>query len=236
VETLEPDLLELLPNFRRRMEWFIQYRPKLTAAVASLTEPGSSGRLLLTLVDRYKLERILPRLFDPSQFLSDYGVRSMSRSLGTEPFVFRDEQGEYSVSYEPGESTAGMFGGNSNWRGPIWFPVNYLMIESLERYHHYFGDTVQAEVPRYSGHWINLKQAAEDLGARLSRIFLRDVQSGGKRPVNGTSELFQNDPEWRDYVPFFEYFHGETGAGLGASHQTGWTALVARLLRCTRST
>jgi len=236
VETLEPDLLELLPNFRRRMEWFIQYRPKMTAAVASLTEPGVDGRLLLTLVDRYKLERILPRLFDASQFLSEYGIRSMSRHLGTEPFVFRDGKEEYRVSYEPGESTAAMFGGNSNWRGPIWFPVNYLMIESLERYHHYFGDTVQAEVPRYSGNWMNLQQAAEALGERLARIFVRDEEAGGRRPVFGEVGLFQNDPQWRDHVPFYEYFHAETGAGLGASHQTGWTGLVARLLRCTGST
>jgi len=218
------------------MEWFIQYRPKMTAAVASLTEPGVDGRLLLTLVDRYKLERILPRLFDASQFLSEYGIRSMSRHLGTEPFVFRDGKEEYRVSYEPGESTAAMFGGNSNWRGPIWFPVNYLMIESLERYHHYFGDTVQAEVPRYSGNWMNLQQAAEALGERLARIFVRDEEAGGRRPVFGEVGLFQNDPQWRDHVPFYEYFHAETGAGLGASHQTGWTGLVARLLRCTGST
>jgi hypothetical protein len=237
VETLEPDLLELLPNFRRRMEWFIKYRPKMTAAVASLTEPGLEGRRLLTLVDRYKLERILPRLFDETQFLSDYGIRSMSRGLKSEPFVFRDDQGgEHTVTYEPGESPSGMFGGNSNWRGPIWFPVNYLMIESLERYYHYFGDTVQAEVPRYSGNWMNLQQAAEDLGERLSRIFVRDEKNGGRRPVFGEIGLFQNDPQWRDYVPFYEYFHADSGLGLGASHQTGWTGLVARLLRCRRST
>ena len=234
VETLEPDLLEILPNFRRRMEWFVKYRPKLTAAVASLTEPGVKGRRLLTLVDRYKLERILPRMFDPTQFFGDYGLRSMSRALGKEPFVFSSAGGEYRVHYEPGESTSSMFGGNSNWRGPIWFPVNYLMIESLERYHHYFGDTVQMEVPRYSGNWMTLDRAAEEIARRLCAIFLRDEAGGGRRPVFGDVQRFNTDPQWRDHILFYEYFHGDSGAGLGASHQTGWTALVARLLGCGR--
>ena len=230
VETLEPDLLDLLPNFRRRMEWFLKYRPKLTAAVASLTEPGVEGRRLLTIVDRYKLERILPRMFDPSQFLGDHGLRSMSRALRHEPFVFACEGAEFRVAYEPGESTSGMFGGNSNWRGPIWFPVNYLMIEALEKYHHYYGDAVRAEMPRYSGNWLTMQDAADELGRRLAAIFLRDDSRGGRRPVFGNIDLFQESPAWRDHIPFYEYFHGDDGTGLGASHQTGWTALVARLI------
>ena len=231
VETLEPDLLEMLPNFRRRMEWFIKYRPKLTASVASLTEPGEHGRLLLTIVDRYKLERILPRMFDPSQFLSDFGLRSMSHHMAAEPFKFDDNGRELVVAYEPGESTSEMFGGNSNWRGPIWFPVNYLMIESLEKYHHYFGDSLKVEAPRYSGNWVALDGAANELSHRLCNIFLRTpAADGAKRPVFGDCPLMQTDPHWRDYIPFYEYFHGDNGRGLGASHQTGWTALVARLL------
>ncbi|MCE9604676.1 MAG: glucosidase [Planctomycetia bacterium] len=230
VETIEPDLLEMLPNFRRRMEWFIKYRPKLTAAVASLTEPGENGRLLLTIVDRYKLERILPRMFDPSQFLSEFGLRSLSHQMATEPFVFKNGTEQIRVDYEPGESRSDMFGGNSNWRGPIWFPVNYLMIESLEKYHHYFGDTLKVESPRYSGVWMNLQDAAKELSRRMCSLFLRDEKAGGRRAVFGDVELFQKSPEWRDHIPFYEYFHGETGRGMGASHQTGWTALVARML------
>jgi hypothetical protein len=231
VETIEADLLEMLPNFRRRMEWFIRYRPQLTATVASLTEPGDQGRRLLTIVDRYKLERILPRMFDPSQFLGDYGLRSLSHHLGADPYVLQCDGEVHRVTYEPAESSSSMFGGNSNWRGPIWFPVNYLMIESLEKYYHYFGDALTTEVPRYSGKQANLQAAADELSRRLSKIFLRDEQNQGRRPVFGDIGLFQNDPHWRDHIPFYEYFHGENGAGLGASHQTGWTALVARLLR-----
>ena len=231
VETIEPDLLELLPNFRRRMEWFIKYRPKLTAAVASLTEPGENGRLLLTIVDRYKLERILPRMFDPSQFFSEFGLRSLSHQMAAEPFVFKNGAEEIRVDYEPGESRSNMFGGNSNWRGPIWFPVNYLMIESLEKYHHYFGDSLKVEAPRYSGNWLNLKDAAREISRRACKLFLRDEKADGRRAVFGDVELFQKSPEWRDNIPFYEYFHGETGRGMGASHQTGWTALVARMLR-----
>ena len=229
VETLEPDLLELLPHFRRRMEWFIKYRPALLESIAPLTSPGEGGRRLLTLVDRNKLERILPRLVDPSQFFSDYGLRSLSRMHLHEPFVLSCNGETLSVSYEPAESRSWMFGGNSNWRGPIWFPVNFLMIESLEKYYHYFGDAIQVECPRYSDRWQNLEGVAEEIARRLTRIFLRDPETG-RRAVLGDTRLFQEDPHWRDHIPFFEYFHGETGAGLGASHQTGWTALVAKLL------
>jgi hypothetical protein len=228
VETLEPDLLEQLPRFKRRMQWFIENRPDLVRAVASLVEPGMGGRRLLSLIDRQKLARILPRMFDGSQFLSPYGIRALSKAHEHEPYVFWVDGHALTVKYEPAESSTGLFGGNSNWRGPIWMPVNYLMIESLQKFHHYYGNSFQVEVPRYSDNLLALDDAAADLSRRLMRIFLRDEH--GQRPVFGGVELFQTDPHWRDYVPFYEYFHGDNGAGIGASHQTGWTALVAKLI------
>ena len=168
----------------------------------------------------------MPRMLDPEQFLSEYGLRSMSRGLAAEPYNCHGRV----VSYEPAESTTPMYGGNSNWRGPVWFPVNYLMIEALREYHRYFGDSLQAELPRGSALRVNLGEVADDLAGRLVRIFLRDEARGGRRPVLGEVDLFQFDPAWRDHIPFHEYFHGEHGAGLGASHQTGWTALVTELL------
>ena len=173
---------------------------------------------------------LLERLLDADEFLSDYGVRSVSRrhasqqDLGELPGI-----GRASIEYLPGESNSGMFGGNSNWRGPVWFPVNFLLIESLQKFHHYFGDTFQIECPTGSGKMMNLWQVAQELSLRLSRIFLRD--STGKRAVYGINGKFQADPHWKDYLLFYEYFHGDNGAGLGASHQTGWTALVANLLQ-----
>jgi len=231
VETLEPDLLELLPRFRRRMQWFLDNRPELVESIASLTTPGEGGRRLLAIVDRSKLDRILPRLLDPDQFYGDYGVRALSRAHLKYPYELPVGDMVHRVTYEPAESSTGLFGGNSNWRGPIWFPTNYLMIEALQKYHHYYGDSYQAECPRGSGNYVNLAGVAADLSRRLSSIFLRD--EAGRRPVYGGAERFQTDPHWRDYVLFYEYFHGDNGAGLGASHQTGWTALVAKLIQQT---
>ncbi len=231
VETLEPDLLERLPRFRRRMEWFLEQRPRLVEGIASLTEPGMRGRRLLSIVNREQLERVLARMLDPGRFLSDYGLRSVSRQHGSEPYTFSANGQTYTVRYEPGESRSGLFGGNSNWRGPIWFPTNYLMIESLQKFHHYCGDSFRVELPRGSGQWANLQEVAADLSRRLIRIFLRDASRADRRAVFGDNDYFQTDPHWRDYLPFHEYFHGDTGAGLGASHQTGWTALVAKLLQ-----
>lgn len=229
VETLEPDLLEKLPNFRRRMQWFIDNRPALMESVASLVEPGVNGRRLLSLVDRFRLAYVLPRMFDGSQFLSDYGVRALAKSHEWEPYRLQLENATLTVNYEPAESSTGLFGGNSNWRGPIWFPVNYLMVEALQKYHHYYGDSFTVEFPRYADQWITLDAAARELSRRLSRIFLRGPD--GRRPVYGNDALFQHDPHWRDYILFYEYFHGDNGTGLGASHQTGWTALVAKLIQ-----
>jgi Glycosyl hydrolase family 63 C-terminal domain len=226
VLAIDRETLERLPHFRRRMEWFLRYRPQLIGNMCLLTKPGVEGHILLSVADQSKLERILPRMLDPSQFLSDYGIRSLSRMLAVEPF--QSECGV--VVYEPGESTTPMYGGNSNWRGPIWFPVNYLMVEALREYHRYFGDSLTTEMPRWSSQTATLGEVADELSRRLVAIFLPDAEHGGRRPVFGDHKLFQRDPEWRDYVPLYEYFHGEHGAGLGASHQTGWTALVAELM------
>ncbi len=231
VETLEPDLLEILPRFRRRMEWFIKYRPHLVREIASLTEPGEEGRRLLAIVNREKLTQILPRMLDPSQFLSDYGLRSLSWQHRDLPYTFNVNGQIYTVAYEPAESRSGVFGGNSNWRGPIWFPLNFLMIEALQKYHHYYGESIKVECPRYSNQLANLDDVATELSQRLMNIFLRDSQNDGRRPVFGGNDYFQNDPHWRDCISFYEYFHGDDGTGLGASHQTGWTALVVKLLQ-----
>jgi hypothetical protein len=168
-------------------------------------------------------------MLDENEFLSPHGIRGVSRYHRDHPFILREDGQEYSVNYEPAESTTNLFGGNSNWRGPVWFPVNYLMIESLQRFHHYFGDALQVEFPAGSGVKMNLADVACQLSRRLSRLFLRDEQ--GRRPVFGGAEKFQSDPHFRDHILFYEYFHGDNGAGLGASHQTGWTALVAKLLQ-----
>jgi hypothetical protein len=229
VETLEPDLLEKLPRFRHRMEWFIKYRPQLVAHIASLTEPGGGGRRLLSIVDRDELAQILATMLDSSEFLSDFGLRSVSKFHETNPYTWNINGQAHTLKYEPAESSSGLFGGNSNWRGPIWFPVNYLMIEALQKYHHYYGDTFQAEMPTGSGDRMSLHGVAGELSRRLMQIFLRDEQ--GRRAVFGEVSYFQDDPNWRDYVLFYEYFHGDNGAGIGASHQTGWTALVAKLIQ-----
>ncbi len=229
VETLEPEALDALPNFRGRMEWFIENRPDLARNIHSLIEPGVDGRRLLSLVNQEQLTLVLKRMLDPGQFLSDYGLRSLSKRHEAEPFALHLDGRTYTVRYEPAESQTGMFGGNSNWRGPIWFPVNYLMIESLQKYAHYCGDAFKVQLPRRSGNWMTLDEAAADLSGRLVRLFLRG--GDGRRPIYGGLDIFQNDPHWRDHILFYEYFHGDNGAGLGASHQTGWTALVAKLIQ-----
>ncbi len=228
VETLEPDLLEKLPRFRRRMEWFIEYRPELVSHIASLTEPGESGRRLLSLVNRSQLSRILQRMLDPKQFLSPFGVRSLSKEYGERPYQLNINGHTYTVRYTPAESDTHLFGGNSNWRGPIWLPVNYLLIESLQKYHHYYGEVLRVPLPTGADTAVTLNQVANDLSRRLLKLFLRN--DAGERPFYGGVSQFQNDPLWRDYMLFYEYFHGDSGAGVGASHQTGWTALVAKLL------
>lgn len=229
VETLEPDLLEKLPRFKRRMDWFIKYRPHLTKKLASYTAAGHKGRLLLSIVDADQLKRILGYMLDPDEFLSDYGLRSLSKFHQEHPYQWYLDGHTISIHYEPAESTSQMFGGNSNWRGPIWFPVNYLMIESLQKYHHYFGDDFTVPLPTQSSNQFTLNQIATNLSRRLTALFLQDKHN--QRPVFGAAEIFQTDLHWRDHVLFYEYFHGDNGAGIGASHQTGWTALVAKLIQ-----
>ncbi|MCK4900257.1 MAG: hypothetical protein KAS38_15865, partial [Anaerolineales bacterium] len=229
VETLEPELLEKLPRFKRRMDWFIRYRPQLVKNIASLTRPGAGGRRLLSLVNQEQLTRVMAHMLDEGKFLSDYGLRSLSKEHEATPFTFSVDGQTHTVSYQPGESTSGMFGGNSNWRGPVWFPVNYLMIESLQKYHHYYGNSLQVELPTHSGQRRNLEEVAARLSRNLIKIFLRD--ENGQRAFSGDRDIFQSDPHWRDYILFYEYFNGDNGAGIGASHQTGWTALVAKLIQ-----
>ena len=228
VDTLEPEVIDALPGFKKRMEWFIEHRPDLCENLASMTRPGKGERRLLSLVGRTKLRRVLARMLDKDEFLSDHGLRSVSKYHQQHPYVLRIDGQEYGVDYEPAESLSGMFGGNSNWRGPIWFPVNYLMIEALQKFDYYYGDDMIVEFPTGSGVRKDLWEVAAELSRCLSRIFLRDAD--GKRPVYGGTDRFQSDPNFRDYINFYEYFHGDNGAGLGASHQTGWTGLVAKLL------
>jgi len=231
VQTLEPRQLEALPRFKRRMEWFLKYRPSLVENIASLTEMGAHGHTHLAVVGREKLGRILQRVFDPAEFLSDYGLRALSRYHLDHPYSFDMDGETHTVCYEPAESSSPLYGGNSNWRGPVWFPVNYLLVEALRKFHHQYGDSLKVELPRGSGTWVNLEEAAGELSRRLMRIFLRDPKNGGRRPVFGDQTIFQQNPHWRDHLLFYEYFHGDNGAGIGASHQTGWTALVAKLIQ-----
>jgi hypothetical protein len=229
VETLESDLVERLPGFKARMDWFLANRPELTGEVSSIARQGAERRLLFSLANEERLTRILSVMLDESEFLSPYGVRSLSRCHREHPYAFTRGEHEERIDYEPAESQTGMFGGNSNWRGPVWFPVNYLLIESLQKFHHYFGDALTVEFPAGSGNRLHLGDVAAELSRRLSRLFLRNESA--RRPVYGQEEKFQSDPHWRDHVLFYEYFDGDTGAGLGASHQTGWTGLVAKLLQ-----
>jgi hypothetical protein len=229
VETLEPELLDQLPDFKRRMEWFIDNRPDLTGNVACMRTKGEEERRLCSIVSQDQLRSVLRYMLDENEFLSPYGIRAISRYHKDNPYVLKVNGTEHRVDYEPAESTTGLFGGNSNWRGPIWFPLNYLLIESLQKFHRYHGDDFKVECPTGSGQMMTLWEVAAEISRRLSRIFLLDENE--RRPVFGGNERFQTDVNWRNLVPFHEYFHGDNGAGIGASHQTGWTGLVAKLLQ-----
>jgi hypothetical protein len=228
VETLEPFVVEAFPGFRRRMQWFLDHGSAYGAKVETETTAAGTRRLL-SLVGRDRLRRILDQLLDPDRFLSDHGIRSLSKAHRERPFVVPWDGRELRVDYEPAESRTALFGGNSNWRGPVWFPANFLLIESLQKFHHFFGDSFTVEFPKGSGREMNLWEVAEELSRRLTRIFLAGPD--GRRPAYGGTRVFQTDPHWRDLVLFHEYFNGDDGAGLGASHQTGWTGLVAKLLQ-----
>ena len=229
VQTLEPQIVNRLTGFKRRMEWFIQNRQDLTKHVACMKTEGDCARRLLSIVSRGQLRRVLRFVLDESEFLSPYGIRSMSRRYHDQPYILHVNGSEYRVAYDPGDATAGLFGGNSNWRGPIWFPVNLLLIESLQRLHHYYGSGFTVECPTGSGVFLTLNEVATELSRRLTRIFLSTAE--GKRPVNGKNSVYADDPHWRDLILFYECFDGENGSGVGSSHQTGWTALVAKLLQ-----
>ena len=234
VETLEPELLEKVPQFKQRLEWFLNYRPDLARLVSHWHQEGRGKRRLLSLLRGHRMKRLLSRMLDENEFLSPYGVRAISKAHEREPYVFRVDGMDLSVRYLPAESDSGLFGGNSNWRGPIWFPVNFLIIESLQKFHHYYGDDFKVECPVGSGRFVTIDDVAEELGARLTRIFLKD--ENGRRPVFSQYPRLQDDPHFRDYLLFFEYFHGDVGRGVGAAHQTGWTGLVAKLLKPRAST
>jgi len=230
IENLDERVIARLPGFSKRMRWFLENRPELARHVTVAAIPGEPGgeHRVLAIASRDRLERVLARVLDEGEFLSPYGVRSLSRVHREHPYVLEAGGTEYRVDYQPEESEAGLFGGNSNWRGPVWFPLNFLLIEALERHHHFYGDRLQVEFPTGSGRRMNLCDVAHELAGRLTRIFLPDAS--GRRPCHGEEKLFATDPAWRDLVLFHEYFSGETGRGLGASHQTGWTALVTQLI------
>jgi hypothetical protein len=229
VETLSSELVDRLPGFKKRMLWFIANRPEFGQHVELQTTAAGESRWFLSLVNRERLPRVLRYMLDEAEFLGPHGIRAVSRFHQAQPYVLRVNDLEHRVDYEPAESSTGLFGGNSNWRGPIWFPVNYLLVESLQKFHYFLGDGYQVEFPTHSGQHHHLWEVAGELSRRMTRIFLRDET--GRRPVFGGAEKFQLDPHWRDHVLFYEYFHGDNGAGIGASHQTGWTALVAKLIQ-----
>jgi hypothetical protein len=224
VEVLHADVIERLPKFRKRLQWVLENRGDLAQLVGR-----SDKKLLLALLTRERMERVLTRMLDESEFLSDYGVRALSRVHRDHPFDLVYEGHDYSVAYAPAESNSGLFGGNSNWRGPIWMPVNFLLITSLRRFHDFYGADFKIECPKGSGRMMNLSQVADELSRRVIALFKRDAN--GRRPLHGAQNLCQNDPHFRDLVLFYEYFHGDNGRGVGASHQTGWTGLVANLIQ-----
>jgi hypothetical protein len=228
VETLDSELVDSLPRFKHRMQWFIENRPDFSAHVETQSHDGGVRRFL-SLVNRNRLKSVLGYMLDEQEFLSPYGIRALSRYHKDHPYVVSAMGTDYRVDYEPAESGTGLFGGNSNWRGPIWFPVNYLLIESLQKFHYFLGDGYKVEYPTGSGQHTTIWEVAAEISRRLTHIFLKDAQ--GRRPVFGGTKTFQDDPHWHDAVPFYEYFHGDNGAGIGASHQTGWTGLVAKLIQ-----
>jgi hypothetical protein len=229
VETLEPEVLDRLPDFKRRLEWFIDHRTDLTENLACMSSQGMGERRLLSIANQDQLRRILNYMLDEREFLSPYGIRALSQFHRENPYALHVNGTEHRVDYEPGESTTGVFGGNSNWRGPIWFPVNFLLVESLQKFHHYLGNDFKVEFPTGSGNMTTLWDVAGELSRRMTNIFLRDEK--GRRPVFGNLEKFQTDPHWRDLLLFHEYFHGDSGSGVGASHQTGWTGVVTKLMQ-----
>jgi hypothetical protein len=234
-EVLEDRQMTPLPGFSKRLRWFLENRSDLSTCISYMSREegrpgveGKDGRRLLAIPSRERLVRVLRVALDENEFLSPYGFRSVSRVHRDHPFVLTANGQEFRVDYAPGESDSGQFGGNSNWRGPVWFPPNFLLIEALERYHHFYGDALRVECPTGSGRMLHLGEVARELGVRMSRLFLADAE--GRRPCHGDETRYASDPHWKDLVLFHEYFHGDTGRGIGASHQTGWTALAVKLI------
>jgi hypothetical protein len=231
-EVLEQDTIERLPGFAKRMNWFLEHRSDLARHIAYMESSGvegrGPGRRLLAIPSRERLERVLRVLLDEREFLSPHGIRSLSAVYRERPYLLTLDGVAHEVRYAPAESRTGLFGGNSNWRGPVWFPVNYLLIEALERYHHFYGDGFKVECPAGSGSFMTLRETAAELSVRLARLFMPD--QNGRRPCHGDERRYAEDPHWRDLALFYEYFHGDSGRGVGASHQTGWTALAVRCI------
>ncbi len=228
VEVIDDEMIEKLPNFKKRMQWVLENKPELASLVSHWEVKGEDSKHLLSLLRGHRLKRLLSRMLDPNQFLSDFGVRALSKEYEKNPYTLNLNGTDYTVKYTPAESDSGLFGGNSNWRGPIWFPINFLIIESLQRFFFYYSPDFLVEYPTGSGNYSNLDQIADALSKRLSKLFLKD--ENGNRPFNGQYSRFQTDPDFKDYILFYEYFHGDTGRGVGASHQTGWTGLIAKIL------
>jgi hypothetical protein len=228
VTVIEDEVLQKLPELVARARWFLEKRPELVRNISLPQAKGFKDRRLLAILDERKLRRVLARMLDENEFLSPYGIRALSRHHLDHPYVFRVGGQEYRVGYQPAESETAMFGGNSNWRGPIWAPINALLVRALLQYYTFYGDAFTVECPTGSGRHMTLYQVAEEITRRLAAIFLRGED--GRRPVYGGAGKFQEDPHWRDHVLFYEYFHGDNGAGLGASHQTGWTGVVALMM------
>lgn len=229
VEVLEPELINHAPEFEKRLKWFLKNKPQMSKLVSRWYERGSGETRLLSLLRGHRMKKLLKRMLDETEFLSDFGVRALSKYHEENPYTLDFNGKKFVVKYNPAESDTYLFGGNSNWRGPVWFPVNFLIIESLQRFHHYYGDEFKVECPTNSGKYLTIKEIADELSNRISKLFLKD--SEGRRPIYGNNNKFQDDPNFKDYLLFYEYFHGDNGSGLGASHQTGWTGLIAKILQ-----
>ena len=229
VEIVEHSMLEKLPNFLDRMQWILKNKPHLADLVSHWEVEGKGGKHMMSILRKTRLKRVLCRMVDEKEFLSDYGIRSMSKVYKDHPFLFSVDGKNFNVKYTPAESDSSMFGGNSNWRGPIWFPINFLIVESLQRFHYYYGDSLQIEYPTNSGESRNLDFVATDLSKRLYSIFTKD--ENGNRAFNGGNDLLNHNEFFKNYIMFHEYFNGDTGEGIGASHQTGWTATIAKLIQ-----
>jgi hypothetical protein len=233
VEVIDDKIMQSLPDFAKRLSWLLDNRPDLAALVSRWHEKGAGQKHLLSLLRGHRIKRILYRMLDESEFLSDYGIRSLSKYHEEHPYELKVDGQTLRVKYVPGESDTDLFGGNSNWRGPIWTPMNFLIIESLQRFHHYYGDDFKVEYPTHSGNYLTLNEISIELSNRLVALFLRD--KNGRRPVFGDCDTMQHDPYFKDYILFYEYFDGDNGRGAGASHQTGWTGLIGKFLFPRRS-